>query len=251
MRELGRLREIAFRAAGEGTGRGVDLDEFDPHYEHLFIWDRKAREPVGAYRVGFVDELLRGGMNRLYTSTLFEYAPGFFDQIGPAVELGRSFIRIECQRSYATLLLLWRGIGALLAQRPKYTTLIGAVSISRHYCDASRGLISSFFTSRPHPLAELVRPRCPVRPARVPQESWPVVQAAPPDWEELSSWVADLESDRKGLPILMRHYLKVGSQVLAFNLDVRFSDAMDALTILDLNATRDPLINRCRQHQAD
>ena len=74
--EIGRLRELTFRTAGEGTGRSIDLDEFDTRYLHLFLWDMKEDAVVGAYRLGPTDTLVpRFGPQGLYTSTLFDYDP--------------------------------------------------------------------------------------------------------------------------------------------------------------------------------
>jgi putative hemolysin len=106
LREIGRLREIAFRAAGEGTGKPLDLDEFDRDYLHLFVWHASKREIAGAYRLAGTDVV-----PKLYTATLFHYSDEFLHRIGPAVELGRSFVRLEYQRSFGPLLLLWKGIG--------------------------------------------------------------------------------------------------------------------------------------------
>lgn len=93
LREIGRLRELTFRHVGEGTGRALDLDRFDEDYRHLFIWDSGAQRVVGAYRLGLVDELLAlRGRSGLYTHSLFRYSDGLLQDIGPAVELGRSFI---------------------------------------------------------------------------------------------------------------------------------------------------------------
>ena len=111
LREIGRLRESAFRAAGEGTGKPLDLDRFDEHYLHLWIWNRRAGEIVGAYRIGAADEVRRRhGLNGLYTRTLFAFNDEFVERIDPALEMGRSFVRPEYQREFAPLLLLWKGI---------------------------------------------------------------------------------------------------------------------------------------------
>ncbi len=104
LQEIGRLREITFRAAGEGTGKAIDLDRFDDHYLHLFLWHAQKREIVGAYRLCPV------GSGDLYTNTLFRYGNDFLRKLGPALELGRSFIRPEYQRGFAPLLTLWKGI---------------------------------------------------------------------------------------------------------------------------------------------
>ena len=92
--EIGRLREITFRAAGEGTGRVRDLDAFDRSYRHLFVWHRGDRAIAGAYRLGLTDEILAAqGPDGLYTHTLFRYDRRLLDRLSPAIELGRSFVR--------------------------------------------------------------------------------------------------------------------------------------------------------------
>ena len=103
LRELGRLREVSFRLAGEGTGQAYDLDTFDESYEHLVLWNRQLSRIDGAYRLALTE-----AGKPLYTSTLFRFAAGFWEKLGPAVELGRSFIRPEAQKNYQALLLLWR-----------------------------------------------------------------------------------------------------------------------------------------------
>ena len=144
--EIGRLREITFRSAGEGTGESRDLDRFDPHYLHLFVWNREKREIVGAYRIGDVPRLLaRFRRKGLYTESLFRFSSGFLENLGPALELGRSFIRPEYQRQFTPLLLLWKGISAYVWQRPEYAILIGAVTVSNRYSQASRELIARYF----------------------------------------------------------------------------------------------------------
>ena len=144
LREIGRLRELTFRGAGEGTGNPLDLDGFDPHYLHLFLWSKAAREVAGAYRLGPTAEILpRFGVRGLYSSTLFHFSAELFGA-GPAVELGRSFIRPEYQKQYAPLLLLWKGITRYVASHPECAVLFGAVSISNDYNAASRSLLVSF-----------------------------------------------------------------------------------------------------------
>src|SRR5262249_43282571 len=95
LREIGRLREIAFRAVGEGTGRRLDLDAFDRSYLHLFAWDGDRKQIVGAYRIGRTDRIVTDvGVDGLYTRTLFKYDERLLRRLGaPALELGRSFVR--------------------------------------------------------------------------------------------------------------------------------------------------------------
>ena len=134
LREVGRLREFTFRRAGEGTGKSRDLDSFDEYYSHILLWHKTKQELVGAYRAGNTAEILAArGIDGLYTSTLFRYDEKIFQKLGPALELGRSFVRPEYQRQYAPLLLLWKGIARMVAMRPEVPVLFGAVSISNDY----------------------------------------------------------------------------------------------------------------------
>lgn len=237
LKEIGRLREVTFRKVGEGTGKSCDLDSFDAHYSHVFIWNVRAREVVGAYRLGRTDEILAAkGRQGLYISTLFKLKPGFMHQLGPSLEMGRSFVRPEYQKSYNALLLLWKGIGTVVAREPKYRTLFGPVSITNEYQAASRQLIAGYFESRPQmpDLSRLVKPRTPMR-----GKSWlkKAAKALVADVESLSELVSSLEKDRKGIPVLLRQYLKLGGKLLAFNVDRDFSDALDGLIVVDLLET--------------
>ncbi len=134
---------------GEGTGGTLDLDRFDQHYLHVFLWDRTAQQVAGAYRLGLTAEILpKFGTGGLYTSTLFHFDASFFDQIGPAVELGRSFVCVEYQRQYGPLMLLWRGIGKFISQNPLNPILFGAVSISNAYHPVSRRMIVRYLQAQ-------------------------------------------------------------------------------------------------------
>jgi putative hemolysin len=250
--EIGRLREIAFRQAGEGTGKPIDLDRFDRHYLHLFLWNHSRQEVAGAYRLGTTPEILtKYGICGLYTSTLFRFHKSLFDRLGPAVELGRSFIRPEYQKQYAPLLLLWKGIAQFVARRPDCAALFGGVSISRRYHAASRYLLVRFLeTRRAHELAGMVAPRCPYRPSgRVLRSSGRMPHVSE-DIEDLSELIAELEHDGKGVPVLVKQYLKTGGRLLAVTVDHSFCDALDALIVVDLRNAPAPLLERFVGKQA-
>jgi len=245
LEELGRLRELTFRAVGEGTGLPADLDEFDDYYEHLFIWNAAAREIVGAYRLGRTDLISRRlGKRGLYTATLFEYHDLFFKLLGPALELGRSFVRAEHQKSFAPLLLLWRGIGEYVGRHPECCKLLGPVSISSDYCPLSQALLVEFLRQQNFdPLAPtLVRPR---RPFRRQFSLRSLGGATPPgDLETLSTLLAGLEPDGKGTPVLLRQYLKLGGRVLGFNIDPDFNNTLDCLLLVDLRRTEPRVLHK-------
>lgn len=242
--EIGRLRELTFRRAGEGVGKSRDLDFFDDYYWHLLLWNKKKRELVGAYRAGNTADILKErGVAGLYTSTLFKYDEQLFQKLGPALELGRSFVRPEYQRQYAPLLLLWKGIARLIATRPETPVLFGAVSISNDYNKASREMIYQFFQSRieEDKLAGLVEPRRPFRLGLLRRWDCRAMGQALRDLEELSEPITDVEADGKGLPILLRQYAKVGGKLLGFNVDRKFSNCLDGLVVVDLRQT-DPVV---------
>lgn len=234
LREIGRLRELTFRKVGEGTGKACDLDAFDIHYRHLFLWNTVRREVAGAYRIGRTDELLAArGSKGLYTSTLFVLKSRFFDRISPALEMGRSFVRPEYQKSYAPLLLLWKGLARLVVREPRYRVLFGPVSISNTYKNASRRLMAGYFEGRDTPagLARLVRAKTPLR-----GQTW-LARAAKSlvsDLDDLLTLIDDIEADDKGIPVLLRQYLKLGGKLLAFNVDRDFANALDGLIVVDL-----------------
>jgi putative hemolysin len=245
LQELGRLRELTFRAVGEGTGRSADIDVFDDYYEHLFIWNTETREIVGAYRLGRTDEISRRfGKRGLYTSTLFDYSELFIKLLGPALELGRSFVRVEYQKSFAALMLLWKGIGEYIARHPRYCRLIGPVSISNDYLPLSRELLVGFLRKKTfQPLAPtVVRPKRPFR-GRFSLRTLGRHESLA-DIEGLSTVVADLEPDGKGAPVLLRQYLKLGGRMLGFNVDPDFGDALDCLVLVDLRKTNPRVLRK-------
>lgn len=251
LREIGRLREITFRQAGEGTGRPLDLDRFDRWYRHLFLWDAQRGALLGAYRLGLTDELLpRFGSAGLYTSTLFRFDAALLAQLDPAIELGRSFVVAEQQRSFAPLMLLWKGIGRFVARHPRYRRLFGAVSISDEYLSTTKRLLMRFLEQNRYcaELAGLVHSRTP--PRLRPFRDWPesLLATAVRSVDEVDELVSEMESDRRGVPVLLRQYLKLNGRLLGFNVDPAFGDVLDGLILIDLcdvpRATLDRYLGR-------
>lgn len=247
LREIGRLREETFRAVGEGTGTAIDLDRFDGHYLHLFLWDRAKGCVAGGYRIGKVDMIMtRFGVRGLYTNTLFHYTPALLERLGPALEIGRAFVRTEYQRSYSPLLMLWKGIGAFIAANPRYSTLFGPISISGDYRSSSRFLMQRFLEQNclmPE-LASEVRPRTPFRADGLDRVGKSERELLFRDMAEVTWTISDIEEDEKGLPVLLRQYLKLGARVLDFNVDHAFSDAVDVLIVVDLLRTERGIVER-------
>ena len=166
LNEIGRLREVTFRAVGEGTNRSMDLDEFDLYYYHLFIWDNDTNRIVGAYRVGKGKDIIdRYGVKGFYIHTLFKIRKEMLPVLYESIELGRSFIVEDYQRKPFPLFMLWKGILYFLIKNPEYRYLVGPVTISGKYTDVSKELIMKFI-KRNHwneEFARYITPRCKYR----------------------------------------------------------------------------------------
>lgn len=156
MREIGRLREIAFRDGGGGTGLSCDIDEFDtmdPPCRQLLVWDPRDREILGGYRFLLGEDVKRDDQNRLRmaTSHMFGFSQKFIDVYLPnMIELGRSFVRLEYQSSKAgakalyVLDNLWDGLGALTVDYPQIKYLFGKVTMYPGYGKENRNLLLYF-----------------------------------------------------------------------------------------------------------
>jgi len=235
--ELGRLRELTFRQVGEGTGRSRDLDEFDPHYQHIVVWDAPAQRIAGAYRImRGAHALARSGLSGLYTAALFRYSDDAIPRIAEGMELGRSFVVPDYWGS-RSLDYLWQGIGAYLHCQPGVRYLFGAVSISAALPRAAREQLVAYYQryyGGGDGLAESNRPF--------------QYFAAPPCFGDLDAEAAldvlkaNLAVLGTSVPTLYRQYTDLcepgGARFLAFGVDPDFSDSIDGLIEVDLQAIR-------------
>jgi putative hemolysin len=244
LREIGRGREVAFRAAGGGTLKPLDLAPQDDYYHHLFLWHKKDRAVVGAYRLGLSDEILaQHGPEGLICSSLFHLKPAFLAELSPGIELGRSYILPEYQRNYNSLLLLWSGILGFIARNPKYRYTFGSVGISQgdEYSPASRTLIVNYMKEHlSHPtLSVHVESRSPFEGIKLSgikkEELSDLVQRV----EDVSTLVTGLEEDGKGIPVLIKHYIRMNAKLLSFGILKDHSNAVVSFIVVDV-ATADP-----------
>ena len=245
LHEIGRVRELNFRDVGEGTGLALDVDKFDRDYLHLFIWNNDADQLVGSYRLGLVDKLMeKRGTAGLYSNTLFNYDERFINNMGSSIEMGRSVIAKEYQKSMTSLLLLWKGIATFIIRNPQYTHLFGPVSISNDYSDDARQLLAETLSLHFYDQhqAKLVAATNPL----------PVMKNL--DWNtNLLSSLADLQllskviariDDGKGVPVLLRQYLGLNGKLVSFNVDAQFNDALDGLIVVDMRKVDSKTLGR-------
>jgi hypothetical protein len=158
MREVARLRELSFRMAGGGTGKSLDMDDYDtatPPYKQLIVWDPAAHEIVGGYRYLICGEapLRDNGMPALATAGLFHFSDFFIkDYLPHTIELGRSFVQPAYQpsrtnrKSIYSLDNLWDGLGALVVDYPEIHYFFGKVTMYTHFNTRARDLILYFLS---------------------------------------------------------------------------------------------------------
>ncbi|MDC0727171.1 GNAT family N-acetyltransferase [Phytobacter diazotrophicus] len=235
LRELGRLREIAFRAVGEGSGKRRDTDRYDDDYLHLILWDETDLEIVGAYRfTPTARQVEAHGPEGLYSYSLFHYDERMSEVLEHGIELGRSFIQPRYWGRRG-LDYLWSGIGAYLARYPQYRYLFGPVSISGGLPPAARDLLVAFyrlwFPAR-WPLAESRRPW----PATLPDV---LAQFTGEDYiEDLTRLKSLLGNLGCGIPPLYKQYSELcdpgGVQFIDFGCDPDFNNCVDGLVLVDL-----------------
>ncbi|MDY4044094.1 MAG: lysophospholipid acyltransferase family protein [Marinifilaceae bacterium] len=237
LNEIGRLRELTFRAVGEGTNRSIDLDEYDLYYYHLFIWDTEEGKIVGAYRVGKGKEVIdRYGIKGFYTHSLFKMKKGMLPVLYESIELGRSFITQAYQRKPLPLFLLWKGILYFLLKNPEYRYLIGPVTISGKYTTVSKELIMRFIKANyyDNELAAYVSPRSRYEVSSDDPGIQVMLDVAHKDISVLDKMIGDIEPSSDKLPVLLKKYISLNAKIIGFNIDPKFNMCLDGLLILDL-----------------
>jgi len=242
LREIGRLRELSFRAVGEGTGKRRDLDHFDHYYQHLILWDEDDLEIAGAYR--FVDAgkvAAERGVRGLYTGSLFKLETHRSTFLENGLELGRSFVqpRYWGKRS---LDYLWYGIGAYLVKNPHYRFLFGPVSISNAQPGLAKELLIYFYKLYFSPDASLSCSRNPFsfsQPMSSLEKEFCGTDYKA-DFRKLKSLLANLGTT---IPPLYKQYTGLcepgGVVFLDFNIDPAFSNCIDGLVIVDIKKLKE------------
>ena len=242
LREIGRLREFAFRAVGEGSGLRRDIDRFDNHYEQLILWDKDDLEIVGAYRFANSRKVLaEHGKNGLYTASLFQFEQCMDAYLDAGLELGRSFVqpRYWGKRS---LDYLWYGIGAYLKRNPHIRYLFGGVSLSASYPQAARDLMVYFYSlyfgdtsvsavsKQPYPLPQTLLTEL--------QQHFSGTDYLA-DFTQLKHLLANMGLS---VPTLYKQYSELcepgGVRFLAFGTDPDFANCVDGLVLVDIHQVK-------------
>ena len=232
LHEIGRLREITFREVGEGTNESIDIDKFDKHYHHLFLWDTDAKVLAGAYRMGLGSEIFKKyGIDGFYLQDLFRFEPELHDMMSQSIEMGRAFIIKEYQAKPMPLFLLWKGIVHTTLRHPEHKFLIGGVSISNQFSDFSKSLMIEFMKSHYYDpyVAQYIHPKKEYKVKLKDADKDFIFNETEADLVKFDKIIEELEPGSLRLPVLIKKYIKQNAKVVAFNVDPLFNNAVDGL----------------------
>jgi putative hemolysin len=236
MHEIARLREEAFRAIGEGTGKNLDQDEFDVYFKQMFLWDTVKQRIAGCYRLGIGSEIVpKYGIKGFYVSTLVNIDESFSDKLSHTIELGRSFVALDYQKEVLPMMLLLRGLSDVVVRYPEINHFIGPVSISAWYPKFYLSLIARFVAEE-HSIEEEYRgkvtPKTPFVPDYLKVDSDVLLKNNMNGVDKFDKFLFRLSNGEYRLPTLYKKYLKLNAKFLCFNVDPDFNDTLDSLLFL-------------------
>jgi putative hemolysin len=232
LHEIGRLREITFRAIGEGTNKAIDLDKFDHYYHHMFLWDAEAKCLAGAYRMGLGAEIYKAkGIDGFYLQDLFRFEPELHIMMSQSIELGRAFIIKDYQQKPMPLFLLWKGIVHTTLRFPNHKYLIGGVSISNRFSNFSKSLMIEFMKSHYYDpyLAQYITPKKEFKVKLKDVDKDFVFDVTESDLNKFDKFIDEIEPGALRLPVLLKKYIKQNARLIAFNVDPLFNNTVDGL----------------------
>ncbi len=241
MQEIGRLREVAFRTVGEGTGEKRDLDRYDQYYRHLILWDEEDLEIAGAYRIGEGRERINNRDYALYSESLFNYSEQMNEIFEQGIELGRSFVqpRYWGKRS---LDYLWYGIGAYLRRHPEVRYMFGPVSLSNSYPKRARDLLVWFYRHYFPDSAWLARSRSPYQLDSDAEATIRQLFSGDDYKDDFGRLREQLDFLGVSVPTLYKQYSELcepgGVSFLDFGVDADFNYCIDGLVLVDTHKVK-------------
>jgi len=237
LREIGIGRAQTFAAIGAGAGNQIDLAPEDEYYHHLTIWDEQSQSVIGAYRIGFLQEIIaERGTSGVYLDHVFKIDADFYKHIGNAMELSRSYILPNYQKHPQLLDALWKGL-AIISQKHDCHNMFGAVTISDTFSTLSQDVLVDTldrFHSDSEELRSLIEEKYPYE---YKGKYYPLISDA---WRtdginRLNTVIETIEHGEKSIPPLIRYYISLGAKFLAFNPEPSFNNAIYCLLRVDLS----------------
>lgn len=241
LKEIGRLREVAFRKVGEGANERRDLDKYDKYYKHIVLWDENDLEIVGSYRIGECQDIInKHGVEGLYNTTLFDFSDKFIETLPDSIELGRSFVQPKYWGTRA-LDYLWYGIGAYLNKNPQIKYMFGPVSLSASYSQMSKDIIFNFFDNYFGDSTELVVSKSPYN-FKTDENLLKILDKEllkdnyKEDFKTIKKLLKNFDSS---VPVLYKQYAELcddgGIKFCAYNIDEDFESCIDSFIVVDIS----------------
>lgn len=237
MHEIGRKREESFREVGEGTGNAIDTDKYDEYYKHLILWDQEAQRVVGAYRLGIGEDIYKKyGVKGFYTSTLFNFSDEFIKKLPDCIELGRSYLAVEYKKEALPLMLLIKGLLYTVTNYPRTKYLFGPASISSWIPPFYRSVIVKGLSGCVSKENEkLVSPKTPFKEHNLRCDLDWLLKDKTDNIDFLDKYIQRLSDNCFRVPTLIKKYIKLNAEILAFNVDKEFNYCVDGMIFLDLD----------------
>lgn len=250
LREIGRLREIAFRQAGEGSGLRRDIDEYDHYYQHILLWSEQDLEIVGAYRIGHYDEIMAKYGEQafpLYTQTLINFSDRLTPYLQQSLELGRSFIQPKYW-GRRSLDYLWQGVFAYIRDHTNARYVFGPVSISGTLPKLAKDLLVYFYLSHHGTKPELASHKIPYH---IESDSLAICEDIIQGKDYQTDYIAmksHLDHLGCSIPTLYKKYTSLcepgGAKFLCFGIDPEFGYCIDGLILTDLKMLKPKMRER-------
>ena len=248
MREIGRLRELTFRAAGGGTGKPLDLDDFDTGeicYKQLLVWDPSEKEILGGYRFYICNEnnCIKDGKVSLATAKLFNFSEKFTREYLPhTIELGRSFVQPKYQstnrlsKGLFALDNLWDGLGTLVIDYPEKNYFFGKVTMYRNYNQRARNLILYFLEKHFMDREGLLTPLTPME-TNIDREEMGNIFTADNYMDDYKILSQKVRAFGENIPPLINAYMNLSPSLKTFGTVINpyFGDVEETAILLTIN----------------
>lgn len=255
MREIGRLRELTFRAAGGGTGKAIDIDEFDTceiPFKQLIVWNAEDREIISSYRfiLGRDVPLDENGYPHTPCSKLFRLSPTFIEnQWQKSIELGRSFVQPKYQATSNSRLGLfsldnmWDGLGTLIVDYPDQEYFFGKMTMYNSYNRMARNMILNFLEKRFKGDSSLITPFNPTQKSEKPLKEMFTGGTLAEDFKILNQNILDIKTT---IPPLIKAYMSLSSTMQYFGASANeeFGEVEEIAILLTIKDIYDKKISR-------
>ena len=237
MQEIGSLRAKTFKAIGAGSGNAIDLSPEDDYYHHIIVTEKASGKIAGAYRVGFSESIRdEQGEGALYLNSVFSIDNHFYEHVNPAMELSRSFIPPEFQKSPQVLDILWKSLGNV-AKSSGCKTLYGSVTISADFSPLSQAILVDTldrYYSAPSEVRKYIKNSNPFE-AQTTYHKLITDAYAPHGLNRLNTVIEEIEDHQRPIPPLMRYYSTLGAEFHSFKVEPTFGNAIYCLLTVHID----------------